>query len=81
MIKDMNLTITRHILLNIVLYLVCIVSAKIRGNILINTLCKGIRLQFILKNMKVVIAIDGSKFSKEALQCEYNWNSVIYLPN
>lgn len=31
------------------LYLVCIVSAKIRGNILINKSCKGIRLQFIFK--------------------------------
>uniref|UniRef100_K1P9S2 UspA domain-containing protein n=1 Tax=Magallana gigas TaxID=29159 RepID=K1P9S2_MAGGI len=27
-------------------------------------------------NVMVVIAIDGSKFSKEALQCEYNWNPV-----
>lgn len=49
LIKDMNLDIMRHILLDIVLYLVCIVSAKIRGNVLITTLCKGIRLQFIFK--------------------------------
>lgn len=39
LIKDMNLDIMRYILLDIVLYFVCIVLVKIRGNVFINMLC------------------------------------------
>lgn len=39
MIKDMNLIIMRYILLKIVLYFVCNVLVKIRGNVFIIMLC------------------------------------------